>query len=64
MFPIVGRKHITLGICVSKVGEHILLGICVSQVGEQNLMSRGLCLFQVGVRLDQNKTEEKIHLHV
>ena len=29
-----GREHISLGICVSQVGEHISLGICVSQVGE------------------------------
>ena len=25
----------SLGICVSKVGEHISLGICVSKVGER-----------------------------
>ena len=62
MFPTVGRKHITLGICVSLVGEHILLEICVCEVGEE--ISPGLSVFQVGVRFDQNKTEEKIHFHI
>ena len=27
-------KHISLGICVSRLREHILLGICVAQVGK------------------------------
>ena len=29
-----GSKHISLGICVSRLREHILLGICVAQVGK------------------------------
>ena len=43
-FP--GREHISLGICVSHVGEHRSLGIRVSQVGER--ISLGICVFQVG----------------
>ena len=41
-----GRELISLGICVSQVGEHISLGICVSQVGEH--ISPGICVYHVG----------------
>ena len=43
-FP--SREHISLGICVSHVGEDMSLGIRVSQVGEH--ISLGICVFQVG----------------
>ena len=37
-----GREHISLGICVSKVGERISVEICVSQVtGGKNLKVPG-----------------------
>ena len=44
-------EHISLGKHVSQVGEHISVGICVSQVEEH--ISPGICLSQVGEHISQ-----------
>ena len=47
-----GREHISLGICVSRVEEHISLGICVSSVG--NTCHEGYAFHRKGTHITRD----------
>ena len=52
-------SRLSLGICVSQVGEHISLGICVSQVGEH--ISLGMCVFEVLLHISYYNWDKENH---
>ena len=60
MFPRWG--NISLGICVSQVGELISLGICVSHVREH--ISIGVCVFQVGEHISLGICVSPVDEHI
>ena len=57
-----GRVHISLGICVSQVGERISLRICVSQVGEH--ISLGICISQAAEQLSLGILVSQVGKHI
>ena len=59
MFPRWGNTIISLGICVSQVGEHISLGIYVSRVGEH--ISLGMCVFEVLLHISYYDWDKENH---